>query len=95
MPNAEHQELTLLEQIVQALLGKEDGYSFERAIDEKGVLLTLTIDNPDAGRIIGKKGDTAKAIRTILRQLGLRTNATYSLKIVVTGEEQSNGDTPS
>ena len=61
----------------------------ERTIDEKGVLLSLTVDPSDVGRVIGRRGVTAQAIRVLLRALGTKQDARFNLKIVNTDE---NGD---
>ncbi|MBQ2660881.1 KH domain-containing protein [Candidatus Saccharibacteria bacterium] len=90
-----------VEYIVKTLVNNPDKVVVERKIDEKGVLLTLTVDPEDVGRIIGKRGVTAQAIRVLLRALGTKQDARYNLKIVSTGEgdvevgreeEGSNGD---
>lgn len=49
--------------------------------DDRGVLLTLTVAKEDMGRIIGKQGDTARAIRRILRQFGMARDQRISIKI--------------
>jgi len=54
----------------------------DRTIDEKGVLLTLTVNPADLGRVIGKRGSTAQSLRTLLRALGAKNDARYNLKIV-------------
>ena len=71
-----------VEYIVKSLVGHPDDVVVERMIDEKGVLLTLTV-NPDyLGRVIGKRGGTAQSLRTLLRALGTKNDARYNLKIV-------------
>ena len=66
----------------------------DRTIDEKGVLLTLTVNPADLGRVIGKRGSTAQSLRTLLRALGAKNDARYNLKIVnndgFSGERESN-----
>lgn len=74
-----------VEYIVKSLVGNPDGVSIERRIDEKGVLLELTVDADDLGRVIGKRGATAQSLRTLLRALGTKNDARYNLKIVDTG----------
>ncbi len=71
-----------VEYIVKTLVNNPDKVVVERSIDEKGVLLSLTVDPEDVGRIIGKRGMTAQAIRVLLRALGTKQNARYNLKIV-------------
>ncbi len=74
-----------IEYIVKSLVGKPDAVKVERRIDEKGVLLELTVDPEDLGRVIGKRGATAQSLRTLLRALGTKNDARYNLKIVDTG----------
>ncbi len=71
-----------VEYIVKSLVGNPDDVSIERTIDEKGVLLTLTVNPEDLGRVIGKRGMTAQSLRTLLRALGTKNDARYNLKIV-------------
>jgi uncharacterized protein len=71
-----------VEYIVKSLVSKPDAVVVERRIDEKGVLLELTVDPEDLGRVIGKRGATAQSIRTLLRALGTKNDARYNLKIV-------------
>lgn len=75
-----------VEFIVKSLVGKPDKVKVERRIDEKGVLLELTVDPEDLGRVIGKRGATAQSLRTLLRALGTKNDARYNLKIVDNGE---------
>src|SRR6266403_3201383 len=75
-----------VEFIVKSLVGNPDAVQVERRIDEKGVLLELTVDPEDLGRVIGKRGATAQSLRTLLRALGTKNDARYNLKIVDNGE---------
>src|SRR5580704_5000968 len=75
-----------VEFVVKSLVGNPDKVVVERRIDEKGVLLELTVDPEDLGRVIGKRGATAQSIRTLLRALGTKNDARYNLKIVDNGE---------
>lgn len=75
-----------VEFVVKSLVGKPDAVKIERRIDEKGVLLELTVDPEDLGRVIGKRGATAQSLRTLLRALGTKNDARYNLKIVDNGE---------
>lgn len=75
-----------IEFIVKSLVGKPDAVHVERRIDEKGVLLELTVDPEDLGRVIGKRGVTAQSLRTLLRALGTKNDARYNLKIIDNGE---------
>jgi len=74
-----------VEFIVKSLVGNPDAVKIERRIDEKGVLLELTVDPEDLGRVIGKRGATAQSIRSLLRALGTKNDARYNLKIVDNG----------
>lgn len=71
-----------IEYIVKSVVGYPDDVAVERVIDEKGVLLTLTVNPDDLGRVIGKRGVTAQSLRTLLRALGTKNDARYNLKIV-------------
>lgn len=85
-----------IEFIVKSLVSKPDAVVVERRIDEKGVLLELTVDPEDLGRVIGKRGATAQSLRTLLRALGTKNDARYNLKIVDNGEPHDHhaNDTP-
>ena len=88
-----------IEYIVKSVVGNPDDVIVERIIDEKGVLLTLTVNPEDLGRVIGKRGVTAQSLRTLLRALGTKNDARYNLKIVnnddQTGAVISSSDTDS
>ncbi len=75
-----------IEYIVKSLVGNPDAVSIVRTIDEKGVLLELTVDPEDLGRVIGKRGATAQSLRTLLRALGTKNDARYNLKIIDNGD---------
>lgn len=74
-----------VEFVVKSLVNDQDAVVVTRTIDEKGVLLELTVSPDDLGRVIGKKGATAQSIRTLLRALGTKNEARYNLKIVDNG----------
>lgn len=87
-----------IEYIVKSLVGNPDAVKIERRIDEKGVLLELSVDPEDLGRVIGKHGATAQSLRTLLRALGTKNDARYNLKIIDTGpppDRSSNSTTSS
>ena len=71
-----------VEFVVKALVSDPDSVEINRTIDEKGVLLELKVAQEDLGRVIGKRGNTAQSIRTLLRALGTKNDARYNLKIV-------------
>jgi uncharacterized protein len=70
-----------LEMVVKALVDNPNEVVIDRTVDEMGVLLTLTVGQQDMGKIIGRSGNTAKAIRTLLRVVGMKHNARVNLKI--------------
>jgi predicted RNA-binding protein YlqC (UPF0109 family) len=70
-----------LEMTVKALVDNPDDVQIDRTVDEMGVLLTLGVNQNDMGKIIGRSGNTAKAIRTLLRVVGMKHNARVNLKI--------------
>lgn len=82
-----------VEYIVKSLVGHPDDVVVDRMIDEKGVLLSLTVNPEDLGRVIGKRGVTAQSLRTLLRALGTKNDARYNLKIVNNDEDRENYST--
>jgi predicted RNA-binding protein YlqC (UPF0109 family) len=93
-----------IEFVVKSLVGRPEAVQVDRRVDEKGVLLELTVDPEDLGRVIGKRGATAQSLRTLLRALGTKNDARYNLKIVDNGvgghgynsdSTQSSSDSPS
>lgn len=85
-----------VEFVVKSLVSHPDAVQVERRVDEKGVLLELTVDPEDLGRVIGKRGGTAQSLRTLLRALGTKNDARYNLKIIDNGEmpHKSDADAP-
>ncbi|MFA6171449.1 MAG: KH domain-containing protein [Patescibacteria group bacterium] len=75
------QDKDFLEFVVKSIVGNPNDVKVERNIDERGVLLTLTINPNDMGYVIGKMGQTAKSIRTLLKIVGAKNNARVNLKI--------------
>lgn len=70
-----------LEQLVKALVDHPEDVKVNRTVDEMGVLLTLDVHAEDMGKVIGRSGNTAKAIRTLLRVVGMKHDARVNLKI--------------
>lgn len=70
-----------LEYVVKALVDNPNDVKIDRTVDEMGVLISLTVNPSDMGKIIGRMGNTAKAIRTLLRIIGMKNNARVNLKI--------------
>lgn len=83
-----------VEYIVKTLVNNPEKVSVDRIIDEKGVLLSLTVDPEDVGRVIGKRGATAQSLRTLLRALGTKNDARYNLKIVNTDNFEGGEKAP-
>jgi hypothetical protein len=77
----EVQDRDFLEYVVKAIVSNPDDVSSERIVDERGVLLTLNVNPSDMGYVIGKQGQTANAIRTLLKIVGAKKNANVSFKI--------------
>jgi len=72
---------SFLEFVVKSLVDNPDAVQVARTVDEMGVLLTLTVHPDDMGKIIGKSGKTAEALRILLRVVGMKHNARVNLKI--------------
>jgi uncharacterized protein len=70
-----------LDYVIKALVDNPDAVTITRTVDEMGVLLTLTVHPDDMGKIIGRDGNIAKALRTLLRVVGMKHNARVNLKI--------------
>jgi predicted RNA-binding protein YlqC (UPF0109 family) len=70
-----------LDYTIKALVDKPEAVIITRSVDEMGVLLTLTVHPDDMGKIIGRDGNIAKALRTLLRVVGMKRNARVNLKI--------------
>jgi len=70
-----------LETMVKAIVNHPDDVKAEREVDERGVLITLDVNPEDMGSVIGRSGQTARAIRTLLRVVGSKNNARVNLKI--------------
>lgn len=77
-----------LEYVIKALVDHPSDVKIERKLDEMGVLLTLKVHREDMGQIIGKEGSIAKAIRSLVRIIGLKNHARVNLKI-----EEPDGST--
>ena len=75
------QDHAFLEYTVKALVDNPDAVVITRSVDEMGVLLTLTVAPDEMGKIIGRDGNIAKALRTLLRVVGMKHNARVNLKI--------------
>lgn len=70
-----------LEYVVKALVDHKEDVQIDRTVDEMGVLLTLKVHPEDMGQVIGRAGSTIKAIRSLVRIVGLKNHARVNLKI--------------
>ncbi|MDD5152410.1 MAG: KH domain-containing protein [Candidatus Pacebacteria bacterium] len=84
-------DVVFLEYVVKALVDHPSDIKLTRVVDEMGVLISLDVNPGDMGKIIGRTGNTAKAIRTLLRVVGMKNNARVNLKI----NEPEGNKTPS
>ena len=78
---AKERDQEFLEYIVKELVDNPKDVKVERKVDEMGVLLSLSVNPADMGQIIGREGSTAKAIRNLVRIVGLKNHARVNLKI--------------
>jgi predicted RNA-binding protein YlqC (UPF0109 family) len=78
---AEEQDQQFVEYVIKALVDNPNDVRTERSVDEMGVLITLFINPADMGQVIGRMGQTAKAVRTLLRVVGAKHKARVNLKI--------------
>ncbi len=70
-----------IDYVVKALVDHPEGVKTERTVDEMGVLITLHVSPEDMGQVIGRSGQTARSLRTLLRVVGAKNNARVNLKI--------------
>lgn len=77
-----NEDQVFLEYVVKAIVGNPKDVKVERTVDERGVLLSLHISPSDMGFVIGRQGQTARAIRTLLKIVGTKNNSRVNLKIV-------------
>ncbi|MBI4262208.1 KH domain-containing protein [Candidatus Uhrbacteria bacterium] len=78
---AKQQDQEFVEYITKAIVNHPDDVTSDRTVDEMGVLITLKINPEDMGYVIGRQGQTARALRTLLRIVGAKNNARVNLKI--------------
>lgn len=76
--NTDHE---FLEYLVKSIVDHPDDVVVDRKVDEMGVLLSLKVNPQDMGQVVGRQGATAKAIRSLLRIVGIKNNARVNLKI--------------
>lgn len=81
MTPMEDQDRQFVEYVVKAMVDHPDDVVCDRTVDEMGVLITLKVNPEDLGQVIGRQGQTAKSLRTLLRVVGAKHHARVNLKI--------------
>lgn len=76
-----HEDQTFLEFLVKSIVDHPEMVSVSRKVDEMGVLLTLKVHKDDMGQVVGRQGATAKAMRSLLRIVGIKNDSRCNLKI--------------
>ncbi len=77
-----HADQQFVEMIIKAIVAHPDDVRTERIVDERGVLISLHVHPEDMGYVIGREGQTARAVRTLVKTIGAKNNARVNLKIV-------------
>lgn len=77
----EHEDKQFLQYVVEHIVDHPEDVRVQRSVDEMGVLMTLDVHADDMGKVIGRNGNTAKALRTLLRVVGMKNQARVNLKI--------------
>ena len=67
--------------VIESIVEHPEDVNITESRDDMGVLLCVDINKDDMGKVVGRMGNTAKAIRTLLRVVGMKHNARVSLKI--------------
>lgn len=78
---AKEKDQEFVEYIIRGIVNHPDDVRTERTVDERGVLITLHINQEDMGYVIGRQGQTARAVRTLLKIVGAKNDARVNLKI--------------
>lgn len=87
-----NEDKDFLEYVVKAIVDYPDDVNVNREVDEMGVLMTLDVHADDMGKVIGRNGNTAKALRTLLRVVGMKNQARVNLKIREPEEREGGSD---
>lgn len=82
MDDSQGSDRDFIEYVVKQIVDEPDAVEVHRSVDELGVLITLKVGKFDMGKVIGKSGQTAKSLRTLLRVIGSKNNARVNLKII-------------
>lgn len=75
------QDQAFLEYVIKAIVNHPEDVKTDRTVDERGVLITLDVNPSDMGYVIGRQGQTARAVRTLLKIVGAKNNARVNLKV--------------
>lgn len=78
---AREQDQEFVETVIRAIVNHPEDVKTERTVDERGVLITLHVNAEDMGYVIGRQGQTARSVRTLLKIVGAKNNARVNLKI--------------
>lgn len=89
MEETQYNDLEFVKYVISQIVDNPEDINISRTVDEMGVLITLEVNKDDMGKIIGKAGQTAKALRVLLRIIGSKNNARVNLKIVEPGGEEA------
>lgn len=73
--------VNFVKNIIEQITDDKDCFEVESQLDERGVLISLTVDDNNIGRVLGHNGETIKGIRTLLKALGTKNNARYGLLV--------------
>lgn len=79
-----------LEYLTRGLVDNPEDVNVAKTVDEMGTLLTLSVNPEDMGQIIGRQGATAKAIRTLVRVCGMKSQARVNVKINEPNKDKVN-----
>lgn len=97
---ASFKDQEFVEYVVKSIVNHPEDVKAERTVDDRGVLITLHINQEDMGYVIGRQGQTARALRILLKTVGAKDNARVNLKIFEPDEmrrehQEKKGSSPS
>ncbi|OGY80003.1 MAG: hypothetical protein A3B74_05080 [Candidatus Kerfeldbacteria bacterium RIFCSPHIGHO2_02_FULL_42_14] len=92
---SQYKDQEFVDYVVKSIVDNPDAVEAVRTVDEMGVLITLKVNPTDLGQVIGRQGQTAKAIRTLLRVVGAKHQARVNLKILEPEGDRKGGNRPS
>ena len=80
--------IELIKYVVSRFAEKPDQVEYDVVEDGKNVNVVITLDASDMGKVIGRQGKIAKALRTLVRVGSLKENKKYNVEIVERGEKE-------